>query len=165
MAYMLHRICSAIIKRESWLVKSPRKAGTLNPSCKRRFGHLTQGLVHGFVPQALMQSTFAFPPIITVFFITGEGFTRWSFRSLPICIILCIPRGRLRFEWCPSPPHTTQLLLQFIYLMLHVPLILCMGYVTFPTRLTSISVHGLPTLLMSSPLLRVDPRVIMLRTP
>ena len=50
-------------------------------------------------------------------------------------------------------------------LMLHVPLILYMGYVTFPTRLTSISVHGLPTLLMSSPLLRVDPRVVMLRTP
>ena len=35
--------------------------------------------------------------------------------------------------------------------MLHVFLILCMGHVTFPTRLASISVHGLPTLLTTPP--------------
>ena len=41
---------------------------------------------------------------------------------------------------------------------------LCMGHVTFPTRLAPISVHGLPTLLTIFPLLRVDLRVAMLRT-
>ena len=105
MTYMLHWICPAIIKRESWLVKSPRKASTLNPSCERWFGYLTQGLVHSFVSQALMRGTFALPPIITVFFTTGEGFTRWSFRSLHICIIFCIPRRGLRLKWCPFTPR------------------------------------------------------------
>ena len=96
--YMLHWICSAIVKRESWLVKSPRKASTLNPSRERRFGYLTQGLVHSFVSQALMRGTFALPPIITVLLTTGEGFTRWSPRSLPICIIFCIPGRGLRLK-------------------------------------------------------------------
>ena len=41
MANMLHWICPAIIKRESWLIKLPRKAGTLNPTCERRFDYLT----------------------------------------------------------------------------------------------------------------------------
>ena len=39
-ANMLHRICPTIIKREGRLIKSPRKACTLNPSCERRFSNL-----------------------------------------------------------------------------------------------------------------------------
>ena len=34
MANMLHRICLTIIKREGRLIKSPRKACTLNPPCE-----------------------------------------------------------------------------------------------------------------------------------
>ena len=42
MANMLHRICPTIIKREGRLVKSSRKACTLNPPCERRFSNLVQ---------------------------------------------------------------------------------------------------------------------------
>ena len=42
--------------------------------------------------------------------------------------------------------------------------LLCMGHMTFPTWLTPIRVHGLPTFLTVSPLLRVYLRLAMLWT-
>ena len=52
-----------------------------------------------------MQGTFTLPPVITVLFVAREGLTGRSFRSLPIGIILCIPRRRLRLKWCSLPPR------------------------------------------------------------
>ena len=69
MADMLHRICPTIIKREGRLIKSPRKAGTLNPTCERQFSDLVQRIIHGFVPKALVRRTFALTPIATVFLV------------------------------------------------------------------------------------------------
>ena len=160
MANMLHRICLTIIKRERRLIKSPRKACTLYPSCERWFSNLVQRFAHGLVSKALARWTLILTPMATVFLIAWESFARWSSGSLPIRGIFCIPRRRLRPKrWSPSP-CVTQLLLQFVNLTLHVSLILCMGDMTFPTRLTPISVRSLPTSFMISPLLRVHYWVI-----
>ena len=53
MANMLHRIYPTIIKREGRLIKSPRKACTLNPPCERRSSDLAQRFIHGLVSKAL----------------------------------------------------------------------------------------------------------------
>ena len=37
---LLYRVCPIIIKKESWLIKSQRKACTLNPTRERRFSNL-----------------------------------------------------------------------------------------------------------------------------
>ena len=55
MTDMLHRIRLTIIKRESRLIKSPRKARTLYSSCERRFSNLVQRFVHGFVSKDLVR--------------------------------------------------------------------------------------------------------------
>ena len=91
MANMLHWICPTIIKREGRLIKSPRKAGTLNPTCEKRFSDLVQRFIHSLVSKALVRCTFALTPIATVFLITGESFTRRSSGSLLVGNILCIP--------------------------------------------------------------------------
>ena len=164
MANMLHWICSNIIKREGRLIKSPRKACTLYPPCERRFSNLVQRFVHGLISKALARWTLILTPMATVFLVTWESFAGWSSGSLPVRGIFCILRRRLRpKQWLPSP-CATQLFLQFVNLTLHVSLILCMGDMTFPTRLTPISVRGLPTSFMISPLLRVHHWVIMLWT-
>ena len=94
MANMLHRICLTIIKKEDWLIKSPRKACTLNSPCERRFSYLAQRFIHGLVSKALVQCTFALTPMATVFLVAEESFTRWSSGSLPVRDILCILRRR-----------------------------------------------------------------------
>ena len=165
MADMLHRIRPTIIKRESRLIKSSRKACTLYPPCKRRFHNLVQRFVHGLVSKALVRWTLILTPIATVFLVAWESFAGWSSRSLPVRGVFCFFRRRLRPKrWSPSS-CATQLLLQFVNLMLHVSLILCMGDMTFPTWLTPINMCGLHTSFMISPLLRVHDWVIMLGTP
>ena len=165
MANMLHRIRPTIIKRESRLIKSPRKACILYPPCERQFSNLVQHFVHGFVSKALVQWNFILTPMAIVFLIVRESFAGWSSRSLPVHGVFCIFRRRLRPKrWSPSP-CATQLLLQFVNLTLHVSLILCMGDMTSPTRLTPISMRGLHTCFMISPLLRVHNWVIMLGIP
>ena len=165
MADMLHRIHPTIIKRESRLIKSSSKACTLYPPCKRRFCNLVQRFVHGLVSKTLVRWTIILTPMATIFLVAWESFTGWSSGSLPICDIFYIFKRRLRPKrWSPSP-CATQLLLQFVNLTLHVSLILCMGDMTFPTRLTPISMRGLHTSFMISPLLRVHNWVITLRTP
>ena len=57
---------------------------------------------------------------------------------------LLYPQKKTRTQMMPV---YAALLFQLIYLMLHVFLIPCMGYVTSPMRLAPISVHCLPTLL------------------
>ena len=164
MANVLHRIYSTIIKREGRLIKSPRKACTLYFPCKRQFSNLVQRFVHGLVSKALVRWTLVLMPMATVFLVAWESFAGWSSGSLPVRGIFCILRRRLRSKWWSPSPCATQLLLQFINLTLHVSLILCMGDMTFPTRLTLISVCGFPISPMISPLLRVHHWVIILWT-
>ena len=164
MADMLHRIRPTIIKRESQLIKSSSKACTLYPSCERRFSNLVQHFVHGFVSKALVRWTLILTPMATIFLVAWESFTGWSSGSLPIRGVFCILKRILRPKrWSPSS-CATQLLLQFVNLTLHVSLILCMGDMTFPTRLTPTSVRSLPTSFMIPPLLRVHHWIIMLWT-
>ena len=165
MANMLHRIRPTIIKRESRLIKSPRKACTLYPPCERQFSNLVQRFVHGFVSKALVRWTLILTPMATIFFVARESFAGWSSGSLPVRGVFYILRRRLGPKrWSPSP-CAMQLLFQFVNLTLHVSLILCMGDMTFPTRLTPTSMHGLHTSFMISPLLRVHNWVITLGTP
>ena len=165
MADMLHQIRPTIIKRESRLIKSSRKACSLYPPCKRRFCNLVQRFVHGLVSEAPVQWTLILTPVAAVFLVARESFAGWSSRSLPVRGVFCIFRRSLRpRRWSPSP-CTTQLLLQFVNLMLHVSLIFCMGDMTFPTRLTPISMRGLHTSFMISSLLKVRNWVITLGTP
>ena len=165
MADMLHRIRSTIIKRESLLIKSLRKAYTLYPPCKRWFCNLVQRFVHGLVSKTFVWWTLILTPMATIFLVAWESFAEWSSRSLPVRGIFCIFRRRFRPKrWSPSL-CVTQLLLQVINLTLHVTLILCMGNMTFPTCLTPISMRGLHTSFMISPLLKVHNWVIMLGTP
>ena len=154
MANMLHRICPTIIKREGRLIKSPKKACTLYSPCERRFSNLVQCFVHSLVSKALVRWTLILTPMATIFLVARESFAGWSSGSLPVHGIFCILRRRLRPKWWSPLPCATQLLLQFVNPMLHVSLILCMGDMTFPTRLTPIRVCGLPTSFMISPLLR-----------
>ena len=164
MANMLHRICPNIIKKEGQLIKSPRKACTLYLLCERRFSNLVQRFVHGLVSKALARWTLILMPMATVFLVAWESFAQWSSGSLPIRGIFCILRRRLKpKQWSPLP-CAMQLLLQFVNPTLHVSLILCMGDMTFPTRLTPIRVCGLPTSFMISLLLRVHHWVITLWT-
>ena len=95
-ANVLHRICPTITKGKGWLVEPPRKACTLNPSGERRSSDLAQRFIHGLVSKALMRCTFSLMPIVTVFLVAGESFTGWSSGSLPVRVILCILRRRLR---------------------------------------------------------------------
>ena len=154
-ADMLHRIRPTIIKRESRLIKSLRKACTLYPPCERRFSNLVQCFVHGFVSKALVRWTLILTPMTTIFLVTRESFAGWSSGLLLVCGVFCILRKRLGPKrWAPLP-CATQLLLQLVNLMLHVSLILCMGDMTFPTRLIPISMRCLHTSFMISPLLSV----------
>ena len=73
MADMLHRIHPTIIKRESRLIKSLRKACTLYPPCKRRFCNLVQRFVHGFVSKALVRWTLILTPMATIFLVAWES--------------------------------------------------------------------------------------------
>ena len=108
MADMLHRICPTIIKRESRLIKSPRKACTLYPPYERRFNNLVQRFVHGFVSKALMRWTLILTPMTTIFLVSRESFAGWSSRSLPVCGVFCILRRRLGPKrWAPSPCDAT----------------------------------------------------------
>ena len=52
MTDMFHWICSAIIKGECGLMKSPRETRTFYISHKRGLSNLTQCLIHGVVPKA-----------------------------------------------------------------------------------------------------------------
>ena len=165
MVDMLYRIRLTIIKRESRLIKSPRKACTLYPPCKRRFCNLVQRFVHGLFSKALVRWILILTLMATIFLVARESFAGWSSRLFPVRGVLCIFRIRLRPKrWSPSP-CATQLLLQFVNLTLHVSLILCMGDMTFPTRMTLISMRGLHTSFMISHLLRVHNWVITLETP
>ena len=165
MTDMLHRIRPAIIERESWLIKSPRKAYTLYLPCERQFSNFVQRFVHGFISKALVRWAFILTPMATILLVARESFIGRSFGSSPVRGIICIlGRGfRLRC-WAPSP-CVTQLLLQFVNLTLHVSLILCMGVMTSSTWLNPISMCCLHTSFTISPLLRVYNWVITLGTP
>ena len=99
MANMLHRICPTIIEREGRLIKSPRKACTLNPPCERRFSNLVQRFIDGLVSKVLVRWTLVLTPMATVFLVAWESFAGWSSRLLPIRGIFCILRRRLRPKW------------------------------------------------------------------
>ena len=165
MTDMLHLISPIIIKRESRLIKSSRKARTLYLLCERWFRNLVQHFVHGFVSKVFMRWAFILTPMATILLVARESFTGRSFGPLPVRGIICIlGRGfRLKY-WAPSL-CAMQLLLQFVNLTLHVSLILCMGDMTSSTRLTPISMRCLHTSFTISPLLRVYNWVITLGTP
>ena len=164
MTDMFHWICSAIVNGERGLMKSPRKTRAFYISHERWLRNLTQRLVHGIIPYAFMGRALIPAPMV-IFLITGESLTGRSSGSSSICSIICLLRRQLEIgRWMPSL-CAAQFLLQLINFTLHVPFILCMGNMAFPSRLTFTSMHCVHTPLVISPLLKVYKRIVMLRTP
>ena len=165
MTDMLHRIRLTIIKRESRLIKSPRKAHTLYPPCERRFSNLVQRFIHGFVSKALVCWALILMPMATILLVARESFTgRSSWLSLVHGIICLLGRRFGLRRWAPSP-CAMQLLFQLVNLTLHFSFILCMRDMALPPWLILTSVCSLYTSFTISPLLRIYNRIITLRTP
>ena len=163
MTDVFHWICSAIIKGEGGLMKSLKKTCTLYASCERKPSNLTQRFVHGIVPKAFMGWALILT-LMAIFLVTRESLTGWSSGSSPIRSIIYILGWQLGVRrWVPSP-YATQLFLQFINFMLHVPFTVCMGNMAFPSWLTPTSMRYMHTSFMISPLLRVCNRIVILRS-
>ena len=85
-------------------------------------------------------------PSMRVLFFTGEGFTWWSSRPLSVYSIFFIIGGDIRARRGSFLLCSTELLLQIINLLLHGFIIVSlMGYVSFPSKTTSIRVDGMHT--------------------
>ena len=94
MTDMLHWIYSAIIKGECGLMKSPRETCTFYASHERGLSNLTQRLIHGIVPQALMDWALILTPM-AIFLVARESLTGRSSGSSPIYSIICLLGGQL----------------------------------------------------------------------
>ena len=164
MTDMFHWICSAIIKGECGLMKSPRETRTFYISHKRGLSNLTQCLIHGVVPKAFRGWALILMPMV-IFLVTRESLTRQSSGSSPICSIICLLGRQLKVGWWAPSPCAMQLFLQLINFTLYVFFILCMGDMALPSWLTLAGMRCMHTSLMISPLLRVYNWIVMLRAP
>ena len=161
---VFHWICSAIIKGEGRLMKSPRETRTLYASRERGPSNLTQRFVHGITPKAFIGWALILTPM-AIFLVTIESLIGRSSGSLPICSIICLLRGYLRIRWWVPSSCDAQLFLHFINFTLHVPFTLCMGDMTLSSWLTPVGMRGMHASFMISPLLRVYKWIVMLRAP
>ena len=164
MTDMFHWICSAIIKGECGLMKSPRETRTFYISRERGLSNLTQRLVHGIVPKAFMGWALILA-LTAIFLVARESLTGWSSRSSPICSIICLLGRQLGVRWWVPSLCTTQLFLQLINFTLHVSFILCMGDMALPSWLTFAGMRCMHTSLMISHLLRIYNWIVVLRAP
>ena len=135
MADMFHWICSAIIKGECGLMKSPRETRPFYASRERWLSNLTQHLIQFIVPKAFMGWALILTPV-AILLIIRESLTRRSSESSPICSIICLLGGQLGVEWWAPSSCATQLFLQLINFTLLVPFTLCIGDMALPSLLT-----------------------------
>ena len=145
-------------------MKSPRETCTFYASRKRGLSNLTQRLIHGIVPQALMGWALILMPV-AILLVTRESLAGRSSGSSPICSIICLLKGQLEVGWWAPSSCVMQFFLQLINFTLHVSFILCMGDMTLPLWLTLAGMRGMHASLMISPLLRVYNWIVMLRAP
>ena len=145
LTYVLYKVYSAIIHGERWLVESSRKFCFFYPLCKGWFRNLVQRLFHNVSSYSFARRASAFSSMRVLFFI-GEGFVWWSSRPLSVYSIFFIIRGDIRVGRGSFLLCSTELLLQIINLLLHGFIIVClMGYVSFPSKTSSIRVDGMHT--------------------
>ena len=89
MTDVFHWICSTIVKGERGLMKLSRKTRTLYASREGRPSNLTQYLVHGIIPKALMGWALILT-LMAIFLVARESLIGWSSGSSPIRSIICI---------------------------------------------------------------------------
>ena len=134
LTYVLYRVCSAIIHGECWLVEPSRKFFLFCPLCKGWLRNLAQRVFHNINSYSFARRAPTFLSV-KMLFLTGEGFTWWSSRSLPIYSIFFIIGRDIRAGNGSLLLCSMELLLQIINLSLHGFIItLLMGYVTFPSK-------------------------------
>ena len=145
LTYMFHRIHSAIIHGERWLVESSRKFCLFYPPRERWLRNLTQRLFHNVSSHSFTRRASIFSPVMTLFVI-GEGFAWWSSWPLPVHSVLFIIGRDIRAGRESLMLYSTELLLQVINLSLHDFIIISlMGDVTFPLKTASTCVDGMHT--------------------
>ena len=163
--YVFHRICSAIIHGERWLVESSRKFRLFYPPRERWFRNLTQHLFHNVSSHSFTRRASIFSSVMTLFVI-GEGFAWWSSWPLPIHSVIFIIRRDIRAGRGSLLLCSTELLLQIINLLLHGFIIVSLvGYVTFPSKTTFICVNGMHTafliVLMISFMFKIEKLILL----
>ena len=164
MANMFHWICLTIINGERGLMESPRKIRTFYVSCEGWFRNLIQRLVHGIIPQAFVRQALVSTSMV-VLLVIGESLGGRSSRSLSITSTICLFKGRLRVGQRMSSPSVTQFPFQFIDFTLHVSIILCMGNMTLPSRLTFTGMSCVHTSLTTSSSFEAPTLIAMLGSP
>ena len=164
MANVFYRVSLTIINGECGLMKSLRKARIFNVPCEGWFKDLTLRLVHGIIAQAFARWASVPTPMVVLLFI-GKGFAGWSSRPLSIISIIYLFRGWLGDGRWTSLPSMTQLPLQLADFTLHVSVILCMGNMTLPLRLTFTGMSCVHTSLTAPFLFEAPALIAMLRTP
>ena len=143
--YVFHRICSAIIHGERWLVESSRKFRLFYPPRERWFRNLTQRLFHNVSSHSFTRRASIFSSVMTLFVI-GEGFAWWSSWPLPIHSVIFIIRRDIRAGRGSLLLCSTELILQVINLSLYDFIIISLvGDVTFPSKTASTCVDGMHT--------------------
>ena len=92
--------------------------------------------------------------------------SRWRSSGSPsITSTICLFEGRLGARRGTSSPSVTQLSYQLVNFTLHVPVILCMGDMTLPSRLTFAGMSCSYTSLTALSLFEAPMWVAMLGTP
>ena len=161
---MFYRICSTIVNGEYGLMKSPRKTRIFYVLCEGWFRNLTQRLVHGIIPQAFVRRAFVSMSMV-VLLVVRKGLAGWSSGSPLITSIICLFRGWFGAGQWTTSPSMTQLPLQLVDFTLHVSIILCMGNMALPSRLTFTGMSCVHTSLTASYSFKAPMRIAMLRTP
>ena len=102
---------------------------------------------------------------MVVLLFIGKDLTRRSSGSLSITSTIRLLRGWFGAKRGTFPPSVTQLSFQLINFTLHVSVILCMGDMTLPPRLTFASMSCTHTSLMALSPLEALVRITTLGTP
>ena len=141
LTYVFYRIRSTIIHGERWLVETSGKFRPSYSLCKGWFRDLAHCLFHNIGPYSFVRGAPTFP-LVKILILTGERFTWWSSRTLPVYSILFIIGRDIRVRGVLLLFHLTELLFQIINLSLHGFLItLLMSYMTFPSKTTHICIN------------------------
>ena len=164
MANVFYRVCLTIINGECELMKSLRKAHIFYASCEGWFRNLTQRLVNGIVLQTFARRAFV-PTFMVVLLFIGKGLTGQISGSPSITSTIRLLKGRFGVRQWTSSPSMTQLPLQLVDFTLHVSVILCVGNMTLPSRLTFTSMNCVHTSLTAPSPFEAPALIAMLETP